>query len=321
MQQIISPYYLDNALNLNNIDIKCQIFLHICKYESFLCMKIQLERIDPGESSSFNLLVNPRLSNLFYWHFHPELELVYIEADNGPCHVGEFISRYEGSDMAFIGSNIPHLNFDYGVKSDYLHLVLQIKSDFLNHALPDTPELMHISDLFERSKYGIRFGQDAKSKVSGLMKGLENKDAFGRFLGVLKILQVLSKTNDFQYLHNKPVENQYHKRERERLKRVYAYIDENYMNSVELEHVAEMCHLSKAAFCRYFKKMTKLTFIEFLNHYRVSQAQRLLMTDKNVTEASLESGFMSLSYFNRTFRKITGENPLAFKNRHNGQKA
>lgn len=283
-------------------------------------MKIQLEQINPGDSSSFNLLVNPRLSNLFYWHFHPELELVYIEADRGPCHVGEFISRYEGSDMAFIGSNIPHLNFDYGVKSDYLHLVLQIKSDFLNHSLPETPELSNIAALFERSKYGIRFGAEAKSKVSELIKGLEKKEAFGRFLDVLRILQFLAETTDFEYLHNKPVENQYHKRERERLKRVYAYIDENYMNTIELEHVAEMCHLSKAAFCRYFRKMTKLTFTEFLNHYRISQAQRLLMTDRNVTEACLESGFMSLSYFNRIFRKTTGENPSAFKNRHTHQK-
>lgn len=59
--------------------------------------------------------------------------------------------------------------------------------------------------------------------------------------------------------------------------------------------------------------MTKLNFTQFLNHYRINQAKRLLMLDKNVSETCFECGFESLSYFNRTFTKITSENSLAFK--------
>ena len=78
-------------------------------------MKIQLEQINPDAKSSFRLLHNPRLNDLFYWHFHPEYELVYIEGANGTRHVGDHISLYEYSDLVLIGSNIPHLNFDYGM--------------------------------------------------------------------------------------------------------------------------------------------------------------------------------------------------------------
>ncbi len=78
-------------------------------------MKIQLESFSPDEKSSFRLLHNPRLNDLFYWHFHPEYELVYIEGANGTRHVGNHISPYIGSDLVLIGSNIPHLNFDYGI--------------------------------------------------------------------------------------------------------------------------------------------------------------------------------------------------------------
>ena len=82
-------------------------------------MKIQLETISPSTKSPFRLLHNPNLSALFYWHFHPEYELVYIEGANATRHVGNHISNYENSDLVFIGSNIPHLNFDYGVQTDY----------------------------------------------------------------------------------------------------------------------------------------------------------------------------------------------------------
>ena len=58
--------------------------------------------------------------------------------------------------------------------------------------------------------------------------------------------------------------------------------------------------------------MTKLTFVEFLNHYRINHAKNLLIANKNVSEACFQSGFESLSYFNRTFKKVVKMNPSAF---------
>jgi hypothetical protein len=57
----------------------------------------------------------PNLNEIFYWHFHPEYEIVYVEAKMD-YDILNHISKYEGSDLALIGPNIPHLNFDYGVK-------------------------------------------------------------------------------------------------------------------------------------------------------------------------------------------------------------
>ena len=59
--------------------------------------------------------------------------------------------------------------------------------------------------------------------------------------------------------------------------------------------------------------MTLMTFTEFVNQYRVNQAKNLLLLDNTVTEVCFACGFESLSYFNRIFKKITGENPLQFK--------
>ena len=80
-------------------------------------MKLNLEQILPDEDSSFRFLLTPKLNEVFYWHFHPEIELVYVEAERGIRHIGDHISTYEGCDLALIGSYIPHLNFDYGVKA------------------------------------------------------------------------------------------------------------------------------------------------------------------------------------------------------------
>ena len=279
-------------------------------------MKIQLENISPDANSSFRLLHNPRLSDLFFWHFHPEYELVYIEGANGTRHVGKHTSRYQGSDLVFIGSNIPHLNFDYGVQTDYEKVVLHIRPDFETGVLANAPELKAVKHLFHKSAYGIAFTGETKLQIGERLKQFHQLAPFEQFLEVLSIFQILAESKDQELLHNKPVENQYNQKEQERLQKIYTFVDENYQRKIGVDEVAQLSNLSKAAFCRYFKKATGNTFINFLNQYRISQAKRLLLMDKNVSEACYECGFESLSYFNRAFKKITNENPISFKKRH-----
>src|SRR5215468_9677136 len=113
-------------------------------------MKAQREAISTDEDSSFRILLTPNLNELFYWHFHPEYEIVYVEAREGVRHVGDNMSRYAENDLVFIGPNIPHLNFDYGVHTDCEQVVIQMKEDFLGKDFFNIPELSAIRNLFER---------------------------------------------------------------------------------------------------------------------------------------------------------------------------
>lgn len=279
-------------------------------------MKTAFEEIVPDVNSSFRLMINPKLNDFFFWHFHPEFELVYITGASGNRHVGEHISKYNDSDLVFIGSNIPHLNFDYGVKTDYEKVVIHIRKDFLEEALISTPELNSINELFEKSKFGIAFGPETKAILDKRLKNIHYLQPFEQFLEILGLFQTMAKATDFELLHTKPIENQHNKREQDRIKNIYQFIDERFQQKININEVANLSNLSKAAFCRYFKKMTKLTFTEFINHYRVNQAKILLISNKNVTETCFECGFESLSYFNRIFKKITSENPMAFKKKY-----
>lgn len=278
-------------------------------------MKIVFEEIKRLAGSSFRILVNPKLNDFYYWHFHPEFELTFIVAPNGTRRVGDHIGNFEGSDLVFIGSNIPHLNFDYGIKTEYKKVVLQIKEDFFKNDFITTPELVSIYQLFENSKKVICFHGTVKDKIGKRLQKIHLLSHFEQFIEVLSLFQILATSNEITFLHDKPFENLYNNKEQLRLKEVYKFIEENYQRAVSIEEISHLTHLSKAAFCRYFKKMTRLTFTEFLNQYRIEQAKRLLKSDKNVTETCYECGFESLSYFNRIFKKVVGENPIQFKKR------
>ena len=107
-------------------------------------MKVVIEDIKRLAGSSFRILVNPKLNDFYYWHFHPEYELTFIVAPSGNLRIGNYVGQFEESDLVFIGSNIPHLNFDYGIKTEYEKVVLQIREDFFKNDFILTPELTSI---------------------------------------------------------------------------------------------------------------------------------------------------------------------------------
>ncbi len=279
-------------------------------------LKTELEELSINEEASLSIMVNPNLSDFFYWHFHPEYELVFIEGADGTRHVGDHISQFKGSDLVLIGSNIPHLNFDYGIKTPYEKIVVHLKPDFQSRSLYAIPELTAINHLFEKSMHAVAFGQQSKQLIGQRLKTLPNLAPFNQLLELLSILQVLAKADDQELLHEHSVKNQYTSRDKERLKAIYAFVDRNYQRKIEIREIADLSNLTNEAFCRYFKKMTRLTFTEFVNHYRIDKAKKLLLTDQNITETCFKCGFESVSYFNRVFKRVTKENPLAFKKRY-----
>lgn len=276
-------------------------------------MKIVFEDIKRLAGSSFRILVNPKLNDFYYWHFHPEFELTFIEAPHGTRRVGNHVGEFEGSDLVFIGSNIPHLNFDYGIRTEYQKVVLQIKEDFFKNDFVTTPELSAIYQLFENSKKAICFNGTTREMVGKRLKKIHLLPNFEQFIEVLSLFQMLATSDERTFLHEEAFENFYNNKEQSRLKVVYKFIENNFQRNITIEEMGTLTHLSKAAFCRYFKKMTRLTFTEFLNQYRIEQAKRLLKEDKNVTETCFDCGFESLSYFNRIFKKVVGQNPIQFK--------
>ena len=279
-------------------------------------MKVVLEKLSPDLGSSFKILHAPHLNDIFYWHFHPEYEIVYVEAAHGVRHVGDHISRYEQSDLVLIGPNIPHLNFDYGVKTDFEQVCIQMKEDFLGKDFFSIPELAPIRDLFEKGRKGISFSGETRAAVGERLKQLSRLSPFEQLMELLKILQLLAHSEESSSLNSRPISSQLVGKDQARMDKIRRYIEEHYHRRIDVKEVASQVHITTAAFCRYFKKNTRLTFTDFLNQYRINQAKKMLLHDKNVTEACYDSGFENLSYFNKTFKRLAGENPSQFKKKH-----
>lgn len=277
--------------------------------------KVQFEAIQINEESSFRILQTPYLQDFYMWHSHPEYELLFIEAEEGPCFVGGHRSHFRQCELVFIGPHVPHLNFDYGVKGSYRKLVVQMRENFLGNTWTEIPELSTIEKLFQMAKSGIRFEGLNKQKIGDRLFALSSKNHFEQFVEILSVFQTLAAEFEIELLNEERLWHNPTAKDLHRMNNIKSFVEDHFQRAISLDEIADWSNLSKEAFCRYFKAKTQLTFLEYLNQYRVSQAKKLLMHDVSIAEVAVQSGFESLSYFNRVFKKIVGENPSKYRSK------
>ena len=187
-------------------------------------MKPKLESITSDSDSSFRILLTPNLNEIFYWHFHPEYEIVYVETASGFRHIGDHISKYKDSDIALIGPNIPHLNFDYGVKATVDTVVVQMKENFLGQDFFSLPEIAAIKTLFEKAKSGLAFYGETKRLAGEKLKQLTLLPHFEQLITLLQVFNLLANSTEVEMLKARPVASTSILKEQQRLQKIYHFI-------------------------------------------------------------------------------------------------
>jgi AraC-like DNA-binding protein len=275
-----------------------------------------LEKIEPNFGHSFALRkfeeVNPNLQP--FWHFHPEMEIVYVKHGSGKRHVGNHISYYNGGDLILLGPNLPHYGFTDRLSGSNSEIVVQMKETFLGKNFFSLPEMSSIFQLFERSKGGLSFYGNTKDEVGARLGSLFYMDEFDKLIEFLKILQILATSKEYNILNAVGVTLIVQGQDTDRIDTIYKYVRNHFTEAIQLEDMAEVVSMTIPSFCRYFKKVTGKTFTEFVNEFRIVHACKLLSEEKHsISEVCFESGFNNFSHFNRLFKEKTGKSPNAYR--------
>jgi AraC-like DNA-binding protein len=282
-------------------------------------MKPTLEQVPVCGDSSFLV----REFNVPYFeaplHFHPVCELTLITESKGRRFIGDHIGNFDVGDLVFIGSNVPHL---YRCTEEYYQddleararaIIIQFDENFLGKDFFLAPEMARIRQLLEQSTRGISFFGKTRSEVEKRMMKIRTSVGFEKLTEMLQILNILSTSEEYALLSRDSI-SAYNHKDNERMSRIYEYVMNNFARAINLKEMAEIVHMSEAAFCRYFKKKTRKTFKSFLNEIRIGHASKMLINDEyNVGQICYKCGFENLSNFNRQFKEITALSPLSYR--------
>ncbi|WP_128544204.1 helix-turn-helix domain-containing protein [Larkinella soli] len=254
------------------------------------------------------------------WHFHPHYQLFLVEEGTGTRFIGDSIRPFTEGDLVFLGPNLPHL-----WRSDQVYfnrdsgritrgIVLYFPEDFLGTDFFRKPEMSLLHQLLEHARRGLEWTGPTQEYVREALRRLAAQPAgFSRVLALLELLHTLSHRPDYQFITSLGYTNTVKPSETDRMQIVHDYVLGHFQEDVSLDMVADLAGMTPPAFCRYFKTRANKTFSEFVSEVRIGHACKLLMEGRlSVTQVSFESGYRTLSNFNRQFKGITGQTPSEY---------
>jgi len=273
------------------------------------------EALDPYNDNSF--LLREFTEFTAPYHFHPEYELTLIVKGKGNRYVGNHMDGYADGDLVLLGSNLPHcwkIDTDQDSLNQVASIVIQFNNDFLGADFLTRPELSQILHLLERSKHGVQFLNNTSKEIAQqLILLAKQPNSFRRLIEFLEILYTLATSKEYVLL-DKQGTKAHQAGKAERINVVLGYIIDNYKDEILLDQAAALINMTPNAFCKYYKKTTKKTFIETVTDYRINYAiQQLVNSDKTISDICFENGFGDLSHFYKLFKRKMKLSPLKYR--------
>lgn len=255
------------------------------------------------------------------FHFHEECQLAYIIKGSGKRIVGDSVENFAANELVFLGSNLPHVWFNSDrrlARSKTLHsisLSLFISLEKLIEHLQQLGDVEKIRHLFKKSKRGMLIMGETKIKlISLLKKAYKEKNDVGHVITLLKIVHLLSETEEYRFLASQNYCNQFHSHENERMHSVYEYLMKNFKREISLKEVSGIAAMNPNAFCRFFKSRTQKSLMQFVNEIRIGHACGLLTNpDETISQVAYKSGFNNVSNFNHFFKHIKKTSPRQYR--------
>lgn len=276
-------------------------------------MRPHVQKLPLAEESSFVAKTFRTPEFEVGWHQHIEYELILFTEGAGISFIGNHVGDFETGDIYFLGSNLPHSFQKYEPSLITAAVVVQFRGDFLGDNLLRLPEFRDVRNLFAHSASGLKIKGKAKKDLASIIKAMEHAPSFRRLLLLGECLDILTDTPDLITVSSQEIK-QYNPKDAACIERVFQFTMQSFRKPISLKQVAEIACMSIPAFCNYFKKSTRKTYVDFLNEIKISYACTLLMdTQRSVQDICFDAGYNTLANFHKQFLKIRGLSPLQYR--------
>jgi AraC-like DNA-binding protein len=274
------------------------------------------------------IIVQEEILPHFYPHLHrhAEVQVTWIQEGEGTLLAGNSMHVFTGGEVFVMGANQPHL---FKSSPDYFgedsQKQVRAISIFFNPnaklaALFSLPEMQAVQSFFAQWQNGFKIPEREAEAFSVSIAKIQHSTGAAQLALLIDLLNAMSTTDSLQPLSSENYTYSMTDPEGARIASVYNYIMHNYSSALTLDEVARLAHLTPNAFCRYFKKHTRTTFIAFVNKVRVNEACKMLVNGSlnNIADVAYSCGFSSITNFNYVFKNIAGKSPRDYINDYSG---
>ncbi|MBZ9687977.1 AraC family transcriptional regulator [Clostridium estertheticum] len=278
-------------------------------------MQVSLEKTILEQDFPFRLFFNDGNTSTPH-HFHEDIEIIYLVEGNLKVMVNKEIYNLIVGDILIIGSGEIHYFFKQ--KQVSKRAVIQFRMSIYDSFLSGTKDNRIIKPMFIHSSL-LTYGSEVHDLMEKQIQ--EIIEEYGKTKEGYKLI-LKARLYDLavillRYMPKTAYSKEDESRQMERLKKldkVFAHVEKNYQNQIGLDEISKVAGFSKYHFTRFFKENTGMTFVEYLNNFKITKAEWYLMYDTNsITEVAYKSGFNSVKTFNRVFKNSKGSAPMEYR--------
>jgi AraC-like DNA-binding protein len=250
-----------------------------------------------------------------FLHQHEEFQISLIVHGQGTLIVGDGVGFYNTGDVIVLAGNLPHVfksNIALG-QSSHMLSVFFTETSFGDEFF-ETEELKSLGSFFKKAENGFKVTSPSK-KIISIFQNLQNVSKLDRFILFFELLKRINNAK-YDVLSSFISEKKYTDNEGQRMSAVFQYTMTHFREKISLEEIGREAAMTTNAFCKYFKKRTRKTYITFLNELRIEEACKLLREQKemSITAIAEHSGFQNISNFNRKFKQLKQVTPREYGN-------
>lgn len=282
-------------------------------------MKVYQEITPVTGSDLFVLLDSVNKGFEYPIHNHPEFELTLVTGCSGTRIVGDSTQAYGEEDLVLIGPYLFHKwddEFQQGIPSHPCRVItVQFDMHLFDKALLSKKPFLDIQQMLVSSGRGIRFFGKTVKLAKGKMQKLTSKTGIESATEFLMLLDILSKSNEYELLASEGFNVNPVQINSKRLHAAYQYIRKHFQEAgLKMSDVAAEVNLGDSAFSHFFKKATNRSFSDYLIAMRIDHACKLLIeSDEQISRIAFLSGFNNLANFNRKFKESHDCTPMKFR--------
>jgi AraC-like DNA-binding protein len=249
-------------------------------------------------------------------HFHEDFEIYYLLAGERYYFIKDKIYLLKKGDIIFIDQSDLHRTVETGI-AFHERILINFKSDFFS-ALSSV-EQENLVSIFANDNKLLRLSPSDQTFIEGLLFSMiketnQMQDQHDLYVSTL-LTQVLIYCRRHLKKSSEVTEeeaNPLHKK----ISGIIAYMNEHYMEPLQLGYVAEQFHISSYYLSRTFKQVTGFTFVEYVNSVRIKEAQLLLReTELKIIHIAAQIGFDSIAHFGRVFKQVSKLSPSEYRRR------
>jgi len=282
-------------------------------------MKALYEKIIPPETSSFKAYAYEKEAFDTPWHYHPEYELTYITASRGVRYVGSSFENFEEDDLVLLGPNLPHCWKNNGPQPCAGAIVFHWGNDLLGDRWQEKQEFKSIHKLLRLAENGLCFERSFAQPLKEKLLHALQRSPLQKLLALLSTLEEMAVTTKYHVLSADGFSFDIKSIDHERLNTVQDHVGKHYAEKITLKEMSSRVHMTEESFSRFFSKIMGKPFFYFLNEYRIRMAcQLLIASDLPVVQVAFATGFESLPFFHRQFKKYKHCSPGEFRKNYRG---